>query len=285
MAQVSIITASYNYENYIKETIDSVINQTFKDWEMIIVDDGSKDNSVNVIKEYCEKDDRIRLYQHEGNLNCGLIETLKLGLSKANTEWIIFLESDDSIEPNYIEEKLKVADKYPEVSFIFNEVNMFGDEKTINSHMPNYSKRQRLLSEVKFPTNLKEQYKKIHTNLIPTFSCMMLKKSILSNIDFDSPVAKCLDMYICLQLAGNQQFYYLREKLTNWRMHKDSYISRKTNDYNIYKFEQRRIEFLYPKTAKIRKIFLFFSFIRKNIISIHLGKNRNEIIILGKKIL
>ena len=60
--KISIITASYNYENFIKETIESVIAQTIQDWEMVIVDDGSTDNSINIIKEYCQKDSRIKLF-------------------------------------------------------------------------------------------------------------------------------------------------------------------------------------------------------------------------------
>ena len=65
--KISIITTSYNYEEYIKETIESVLAQSYTNWEMIIIDDGSKDNSVNIIKKYCQKDKRIKLYQHQ---NC-----------------------------------------------------------------------------------------------------------------------------------------------------------------------------------------------------------------------
>ena len=83
MSKVTFITASYNYAKYIKETIESVINQTVQDWEMIIVDDGSTDNSVEVIKSYCEKDNRIKLYQHENGVNKGLAETIKLGIKLA----------------------------------------------------------------------------------------------------------------------------------------------------------------------------------------------------------
>lgn len=77
---ISIITASYNYEKYIKDTIESVLSQTYSDWEMIIVDDGSKDKSRDIIKEYCEKDSRIKLYTHEKNVNKGLAETIQLVL-------------------------------------------------------------------------------------------------------------------------------------------------------------------------------------------------------------
>ncbi|MBQ4646380.1 MAG: glycosyltransferase family 2 protein [Candidatus Gastranaerophilales bacterium] len=99
----SIITASYNYEDYIKETIESVINQTYSNWEMIIIDDGSKDNSVEVIQEYCKKDSRIKLLTHENHKNKGLIETIKLGIKNANNDWIVFLESDDTLASNYLE--------------------------------------------------------------------------------------------------------------------------------------------------------------------------------------
>lgn len=103
--KVSIITASFNYENFIKETIESVLNQTFKDWEMIIVDDGSSDNSVNVIKEYCQKDSRIKLFTHPNNENRGLGETLKLGIKNSSADYLVFLESDDTISENYIGQK------------------------------------------------------------------------------------------------------------------------------------------------------------------------------------
>ncbi|MCD7780214.1 MAG: glycosyltransferase, partial [Candidatus Gastranaerophilales bacterium] len=125
--KISIITASYNYENYIKETIESILAQTYSDWELVIVDDGSKDNSVNLIKTYCEKDRRIKLFTHPNFENKGLKDTLLLGLEKADSEWVVFLESDDSITPDYLEKKVKVIKNNPNVNFIINDVNMFGD--------------------------------------------------------------------------------------------------------------------------------------------------------------
>ena len=116
--KISIITTSYNYENYIKETIESVQAQTYKDWEMIIVDDGSTDNSVDVIKSYVEKDSRIKLFQHENCQNKGLCESLKLGITKSQGDWLIILESDDTIVNNYIEEKLKIINEN-KVDFIY----------------------------------------------------------------------------------------------------------------------------------------------------------------------
>ncbi len=68
MVLVSVILPSYNHEKYISETIESVLNQTFRDFELIIIDDHSPDNSTKIIKKYIEKDDRIRFYLHKKNM-------------------------------------------------------------------------------------------------------------------------------------------------------------------------------------------------------------------------
>ena len=102
--KISVVTASYNYQDYIKETIQSVLDQTYNDWELIIVDDCSTDNSVDVIKSF--NDERIKLFINEKNL--GLAQTVKRGVEYATGEWIVFLESDDLITPDNIEKKFKL---------------------------------------------------------------------------------------------------------------------------------------------------------------------------------
>ena len=100
---ISIVTASYNYEQYIGETIQSVLNQTYTDWELIIVDDCSSDNSLKVIKSF--DDDRIKLFVNKKNM--GLKYTVKRGVELAKGDWVVFLESDDLITPDYLENKYK----------------------------------------------------------------------------------------------------------------------------------------------------------------------------------
>ena len=283
MAKVSIITASFNYKHYIKETIESVINQTYSDWELLVVDDGSTDNSLDVINSYCQKDERIKLYQHEGGINKGLAETIKLGISKVNSDWIIFLESDDSITSNYIEEKLKIIEKYPNVNLILNDINMFGDEDVIEEYTSYFKKQKRIFHKYKFPVAMLKPFRSTHTNLIPTFSCVMVKKDVLDNIDFDSPIKKGLDYYLWLQVAKKGTFYYLDQKLTNWRMHKDSYVNADTiNKKAKLKYALKRQKFLYGKFSFIGKILLYLKYLRSSIIRIHIKKNRKEIIFLGK---
>ena len=133
---------------------------------MIIVDDGSKDNSINIINEYCQ-DNRIKLYTHPNNKNKGLIATVQLGIKKANTDWIIFFESDDTITPDYIEEKMKILEKYPDIKFIYNDINMFGDKNCIEAYNKYFSQLYKILKSKTFPCNMLTYFKDF--NIVPTF--------------------------------------------------------------------------------------------------------------------
>lgn len=220
---ISIITASYNYENYIKETIESVLTQTYQDWEMIIVDDGSRDNSVDVIRTYCEKDNRIKLFTHENGQNKGLVETLKLAVSKASGEWIAFLESDDIWREDYLEKKVPLIEKYPDIDFFFNDVELFGDETRIKELTPDMEYIYAILNAKPFPRNLQKYFCKM--NPVFTLSCVMVKKSTFLNCNFNSPVISHFDQWIYSQIA-KKDFYYISQKLTKWRLHSNSYIDR-----------------------------------------------------------
>lgn len=100
MPEVSIITPCYNSSKFLKETIDSVQNQTFKDWEWIITDDKSSDNSVEVLKSV--NDPRIILIEAEKNGGAG--HARNLSLEKASGRFITFLDADDYWEPTFLEE-------------------------------------------------------------------------------------------------------------------------------------------------------------------------------------
>ncbi|MBP7173855.1 MAG: glycosyltransferase family 2 protein [Cloacibacterium sp.] len=102
MPEVSIITPSYNASEFLEETIQSVIHQTFKDWEWLITDDQSRDNSVEIIRKF--NDPRIRLTIAEKNLGAG--QARNLSLEKATGRFITFLDSDDYWEPNFLEKMI-----------------------------------------------------------------------------------------------------------------------------------------------------------------------------------
>ena len=91
--KVSIIMPNYNCEKFVTETINSVLAQTYGDWELLIVDDCSKDNSVEIIKDFCGKDERIKLFVNEKN--SGAAASRNRALREATGKWIAFLDSDD----------------------------------------------------------------------------------------------------------------------------------------------------------------------------------------------
>ena len=106
MSDISIIVPAYNAEKYISKCLNSLINQTKKELEFIIVNDGSKDNTEQVVKEY--KDDRIKYFK---NKNQGIGKTRNFGIDKATSKYIMFLDSDDYLEETACEEMFKKAEK------------------------------------------------------------------------------------------------------------------------------------------------------------------------------
>jgi len=104
--EISIITPVYNAEKYLSQCLDSILNQTFKDWELILIDDGSMDNSPVISRGYAEKDSRIRVI-HQAN--AGASAARNTGLDNSQGKWITFVDSDDWISPDYLEKLLQTA--------------------------------------------------------------------------------------------------------------------------------------------------------------------------------
>lgn len=108
MLRISVIIPVYNVEKYLARCIDSIINQTLKEIEIIILNDGSTDNCESIIKEYLNKDTRIRYYYHN---NIGLGSTRNLGIQYAKGEYLAFVDSDDFIKEDMLELLYKSAIK------------------------------------------------------------------------------------------------------------------------------------------------------------------------------
>lgn len=104
MPLISIIMPVYNVEDYLEVAINSVRKQSFKDWELILVDDSSTDKSLQICKCYAEKEQRIRLIHKEENE--GLSKARNTGLKESDGKWVLFMDSDDRISANTIEELL-----------------------------------------------------------------------------------------------------------------------------------------------------------------------------------
>ena len=100
MPKISIIVPVYNVEKFLPRCLDSIIGQTFKDWECLVIDDGSTDASGAICDEYALKDNRIKVFHKD---NGGVSTARNLGLDNASGEWIAFCDSDDSVESNWLD--------------------------------------------------------------------------------------------------------------------------------------------------------------------------------------
>ena len=110
---ISVIIPVYNAEKYLKKCIDSVLNQTFTNFELLLINDGSHDNSGAICDKYAEKDSRVMVFHQE---NKGVSSARNLGLDNAKGEWICFVDSDDWVEENYLNDLIISIE--PNIDFV-----------------------------------------------------------------------------------------------------------------------------------------------------------------------
>lgn len=122
---VSIITPSYNCERFIAKTIESVLAQTYKNWEMIIIDDCSPDNSNKIIEEYIKKDNRIKLIKLKKNSGPAIARNR--GIEEAKGRYIAFLDADDLWYPKKLEQQIVFMDEN-DLSFTYSSYNLIDEE-------------------------------------------------------------------------------------------------------------------------------------------------------------
>jgi len=126
---VSIIIPAYNAQKYIGETLDSVLSQSYKDWELILVDDGSTDNTAEIIKEKSEGENRIKYYYQK---NLGVSTARNYGLKKSIGEFVAFLDADDVWLPLYLEKKVNYLLSHPTIGAVNSKVTFIdGESKAI----------------------------------------------------------------------------------------------------------------------------------------------------------
>lgn len=121
--KISVVMPAYNAENYIREAIDSILAQTFRDFEFLIIDDGSTDHTVEIIRSY--SDSRIRLYQNERNM--GVAATLNRGLDLARGEYIARMDADDISLPERFAKQAAYMDAHPDVAVCGSNIILFSE--------------------------------------------------------------------------------------------------------------------------------------------------------------
>ena len=175
---ISVVVPVYNVENYIDDCLQSLLQQSYKNIEILCVDDCGNDNSMSIVEKYKQKDDRIKILKHKKNL--GLGGARNTGIDNANGKYIYFLDSDDFIDKDYLEKLIETIKKY--------DVDMVCNGKILK-YYGNDSKTNHLLKkEGDFVLNKvmdfdNETVKKIITSVW----CKLYKTDFLKNSNFYFP--------------------------------------------------------------------------------------------------
>jgi len=214
--KVSVIIPVYNTEKYLEEAINSIVNQTLREIEIIVVNDGSTDNSGKMLVEFAQKDKRIKVLTHEKNK--GLSEARNTGIRAVQGEYLYFFDSDDILEADCLElcyEKSKTDD----LDFLFFDAVTFYDEKDKSKQkLLNYQRTTDLVSKIYSGIEIleillkKKTYKDpVWLSFIKTSYLNRLNLSFISGI-YHEDVLFSLQLYTEAQRVGfiSRSFFHRR---------------------------------------------------------------------------
>ncbi len=274
MPSISVIMSVKNAGSYLGKSVESILNQTFTNFEFLIMDDGSSDNSLAKLEKYSEIDERIVLFS-QGNK--GLTKSLNFLIQKSTSSIIARMDADDICQENRFEKQLSFLNKNKDYSLVGSNATCI-DSK---------DKRKKI-------TNLPlgNFYIKRRLNFYNTFihsSVMFRKEKFIEVNGYDEsfPVSQDYDLWLKMSKLRNSKFKNLKENLISLRLHEDS-ISKKNKDlqilcaaFSIYKFKKNLdIEFDKNEVKKSIENEDLFSKIKTRVFFIqkNLQDLRNQII-------
>ncbi len=220
---ISIIVPIYNTEKYLHNCIDSIIRQTYMEIEIILINDGSTDNSGNICDEYAKKDKRIRVFH---NANGGLSNARNFGVQKSNGEYVTFVDSDDSIESDFVETLVFLCKKHGadivQCNRCYNNENK-GVESDVESV---YS-------------NIEAQYLLFGKDYIPTVNstCKLINRKIFDDIKFEEGRIHEDEIIIHRMLYFANKVVYI-----NKRMY---VVNRSENSITRSEFSLKKLDYIY----------------------------------------
>lgn len=242
---VSIITPVYNGERFIEQCIDSVLNQKYTNWELLVMDDCSQDSTVDLVDVYCSKDERIKIIKN--NKNKGVAYSRNQGIASARGEYIAFLDSDDLWKEEKLEKQINfmIENNY---EFTFSNYDVIDEEskylRTVNCKF----------EKVNYSSMLKKNYIGCLTAIVRT--------DILKN--YSVPIIRHEDYALWLDILERDVEYAIniRENLAYYRISKNSLSANKLKSamwtWNIYRN--------YKNISLIKSNLYFVSYILKSIL-------------------
>ena len=241
---VSIITPLYNSAHYIRKTIDSIINQTYHNWELLVIDDCSSDNSVEIVEKFSKLDSRIKLIKLDNN--SGAAVARNRGIQEAKGRFIAFLDSDDTWISDKLEKQIKfmLTNDYAFTYTVYHKVNEHGE----------------YLSTVNIPERI--SYNELLKTCVIGCLTAMYDTETLGKITFPL-IRKRQDFALWLKILKKVPFAYgLDEDLASYTVRNDSISANKFKaaQYNWYLY--RKIENL----SLIQSLYYFSHYMIKGII-------------------
>lgn len=246
--KISIIIPAYNAEQYISEAIQSVINQSYKNWELIIIDDGSSDETARTVKSFISNE-KIKYYYQN---NAGVSSARNKGIDFAQGKYLAFLDSDDLFANDNIYEKINYLSSNKDVGLVHGDVRLI-DEKSILLNSFEIGKEGNVLDDLLLWNGC----------TIPAPSSILIRKEILDIIGrWDEELSTAADQELFFRIASKYKIGRIPKILTYYRIHKKNMHS------NIKLMEKDHI--LAYKKAASNNLFKSFWFKQKCFSNVYL---------------
>lgn len=223
MVKISVVIPVYNTQNYLNECIDSVLNQSFKDFEIICINDGSTDNSLSILSDYEVSDERIKVISQQ---NRGLGASRNEGLKLAQGEYVLFLDSDDYLTPDALE-KLYNQAYANDLDLILFKIANFNYKTLKESHSDYFDMKflKEIVNEDIFNWMI---VKDCIFDISVTATSKLFKRSLISNIEFPEDLLFEDNLFFTKVIFNVKHVYFLDEYLYYRRIRPDSI----TNSYH-----------------------------------------------------
>lgn len=238
---IDIIMPTYNGEKFLKEQLDSILNQTYKNIRIIISDDCSKDSTPEILKQYKEKDNRVEVYCQEKNI--GVVKNIEFLLKKVNNPFYMLSDQDDYWLPEKVEKSLKSL-KEKNADLIFGDLEVVNE--TLDTIEPSFNEFMLLERKIKRYLN---SYKENYLYNCVTGCTILAKKETIQYILPIPTQSKYLihDHWIGIMVGIHGTLAYMPEKYIKYRQHGNNQIGTNKISHSFKKLEQVRDLFIQVK--------------------------------------
>jgi len=239
LPKVTVIIPCYNREKYIKDTIESVLAQTYPNLEIVAVDDGSKDNSRRILESLGKK---IRVLEHPGRVNKGQSAAINLGIHSTKSEYIAILDSDDLFAPEKIERQVEFLKKNPKFGVVYSNgyyIDQYGNKlfRFYPDDHVELSDPERILLDCYF--------------LLPNNS--LVRRKVFEQVGgFDESLRSAQDHDMAIRVGEKTRIGFINEDLFFYRRHSDSISQKKAMlrwENGFYILEKAKKRYPYRKSV------------------------------------